>query len=112
MSDRRRQPGLSAKVQAVWEKGRRVLGRDPGLWRKDDFGNLIHKPAYGDRNSSHGWEIDHKRPVAWGGNDMLSNLRPLHWRDNVLRQISMTRLHPHRSGSWGDDSLWRSPHYL
>ena len=72
------------KIQ-VWQKGAIVPGYDAALWRHDAFGNTISFSAYGDRNSDHGWEIDHIVPVANGGSDLLVNLRPLYWGANVAR---------------------------
>jgi hypothetical protein len=46
--------------------------------------NLLHFPSYGDRQSAHGWEIDHHPiPQALGGSDDIDNLRPLHCRSNA-----------------------------
>jgi len=65
----------------VWEKGRVIAGRHPGEIRMDDLGNPIARSQYGTQGPM-GWEIDHILPVALGGTDDLSNLRPLHWRAN------------------------------
>ena len=54
-----------------------------GEWRLDHFGSLLKWSDHGDRNSPHGWEIDHIVPAALGGTDHPSNLRPLHWRRNA-----------------------------
>ena len=69
----------------VWIKGKIITGYDPAVWRRDDFGNNILFSAYGDRDSEYGWEIDHIIPVSQGGSNLLSNLRPLHWKPNVRR---------------------------
>jgi len=67
-------------VQKVWNKGKVVSDKDPSMYRKDDCGAVIKRTEYGDRNSEHGWEIDHISP---GDNDNPSNLRPLQWKNNV-----------------------------
>ena len=72
-------------IRAVWDKGIITPGQDPWEWRKDDYGNWIRFPDYGNRDSVFGWEIDHIKPVSQGGTNQLSNLRPLWWRTNVER---------------------------
>ena len=67
----------------VWNKGHKVPGLDPMVWRNDDFGNRIRFADYGDRTCRFGWEKDHITPKAVGGTDELNNLRPLHFRKNA-----------------------------
>ena len=65
----------------VWQKARVVAGQYPGEIRVDDLGNYIARSQHGTMLPM-GWEIDHLLPVALGGSDDLSNLRPLHWQAN------------------------------
>ena len=74
-----------ARKLEVWLKATRIEGYDPMEWRQDEVGSLIQFSAYGDRSSDVGWEIDHIVPLADGGPDILSNLRPLHWKANAGR---------------------------
>ena len=73
------------RKRTVWNRGHKVLGYDPAILRKDDFGYDIFYTEYGNRYSDFGWEIDHIVPIAEGGSDELYNLRPLNWRANARR---------------------------
>jgi hypothetical protein len=55
-------------------------------FRKDQCEAWIKFSDYGNRNSNYGWEIDHITPSSKGGGNELSNLRPLHWKNNASRQ--------------------------
>ncbi len=67
--------------EAAWDKAKPIRGRNPNLWRRDDLGNKIYKPAYG-TNGQHGWELDHRNPQARGGTDNPRNLRALQTEAN------------------------------
>lgn len=69
-------------VKIVWAKGTMIPGQDPNIYRKDTCGAKIKKSEYGNVKSSLGWEIDHIKPVASNGPDVLSNLQPLQWENN------------------------------
>lgn len=69
------------RVDEVWERGKKISGKDPDLYRRDVAGNVIYKPAHG-KDSEMGWEVDHKKPVNKGGTDNLRNLQPLQTDEN------------------------------
>jgi len=69
------------EINEVWEKGHKIIRKNPNLCRKDDYGNEIYKPSYG-KNSPKGWEIDHKNPPSKTGTDTKRNKRPLQTTEN------------------------------
>ena len=69
------------EIQKVWEKGKKIRGKNPNTYRKDEQGNEIYRHSYG-KNSEKGWEIDHKKPKNKGGSDSLRNKQPLQTSEN------------------------------
>jgi len=71
------------EIIAVWNGGIIVKGYNKDIQRKDSCNAWIKFSEYGktDENGM-GWEVDHVKPVAQGGDDELSNLQPLQWENN------------------------------
>lgn len=72
-------------IQEVWEKATKVASYDPNKYRKDQCEAWIIRESYGNRNSNYGWEIDHITTKSNDCGDELSNLRPLHWENNLKK---------------------------
>lgn len=68
--------------KSVWAKGKKIPNYDENVWRWDKCGLVMKWSEHGNRESEHGWEIDHINPVANGGGDELNNLQPLNWNNN------------------------------
>jgi 5-methylcytosine-specific restriction endonuclease McrA len=83
-----RPPTLSAEVLRridVWIKGSVIPGYDPTVWRRDSMGFAIRYSDYGNCESEFGWHIDHIIPKDKYGSDDISNLQPLHWKNNLQK---------------------------
>jgi len=70
-----------SKIEKIWSLATIVNEKYKDEWRQDYAGAWIHRSEYG-MESKYGWEVDHKKPIAKGGTDELSNLVPLHWLNN------------------------------
>lgn len=69
------------KINAVWEKAKKVDGLDPNIYRQDVGGAWMQKDKYG-KEESFGWEIDHMFPESLGGNENTANLQAMQWENN------------------------------
>jgi 5-methylcytosine-specific restriction endonuclease McrA len=70
-------------IRLIWAKTvRPIVGYDSNYHGLDYLGNLIRYKDYGN-DSLFGWELDHILPKALGGQDVISNLRALHWKANA-----------------------------
>lgn len=79
------------EIQQIWEKAEIVVGYNPDIWRKDQCGAWIYRlnygaPSVGESHTSYKWQIDHIKPDSKGGEDIVSNARPLQWYNNDSRQ--------------------------
>ena len=71
----------------IWDKAERCgIENEKNGFRKDQCGAWIKFSEYGNRNSKYGWEIDHIKPASKGGDEVINNARPLHWKNNASRQ--------------------------
>lgn len=63
-------------IDQVWPRGNPIPGREPDLWRTDDFGNTMNREDHGNDESEYGWYINFVVPFRMGGSDEVSNMRP------------------------------------
>lgn len=72
---------MNKKIEEAWNNAHKIRGKNPEVYRRDDYGNVMYKPSYG-RQSEMGWEIDHKHPISKGGTDIPNNLHAVQWKEN------------------------------
>ena len=70
---------------SVWWKGAPIKDFASIEWMRDRCGAVMRWSEHGNRNSEHGWEIDHIIPSSKEGSDDLSNLQPLNWNNNAKK---------------------------
>ncbi len=78
-------PYTHQELSLIWNKAVIVPGVNPTIRRKDICGAWIDWTAYGNRQSSVGWEVDHAIAIANGGAHHINNVRPLQWQNNCKK---------------------------
>lgn len=47
---------MNKKVEEAWNNAHKIRGKNPEVYRRDDYGNTIFKSSYG-KQSDMGWEL-------------------------------------------------------
>lgn len=82
----------------VWEKAKKIPGKNPNLYRRDPYNKEIYKPAYG-KDSPKGWDIDHIKPKSKGGSESIRNKQALSARINRRKGDSLIKRSRHSKGN-------------
>lgn len=78
----------------VWDKAKKIAGKDSTKYRRDPYGNVMYKPSFG-KGTGMGWDIDHIKPKAKGGSDATRNLQALNTRVNRSKGADMRKKSRH-----------------
>ena len=85
---------IAGKKDVVWNKAKRISGKDPSKYRVDPYGNEMYYDSYG-TDTAKGWEIDHIKPTARGGSDATVNLQALNTKVNRQKGDSLKKRSRH-----------------
>ena len=80
--------------EKAWKNADTIRGKDPDLYRRDPYGNVMYKPSYG-RISRMGWEVDHITPQSKGGSEATRNLQALNSSVNRSKSDSLLKKSRH-----------------
>lgn len=83
-----------SQVNSVWDKAKKVRGKDPAKYRRDPYGKLMYKASRG-KSSDMGWDVDHITPKSRGGSDATRNLQALNSRVNRGKGSSLKKKSRH-----------------
>ena len=73
-------------ILKVWQKAKIDEYNVPNDFRKDQCDAWIERTQYGNHDSAFGWEIDKIKPQPDEDSMNLSNLRPIHWKNNSRKE--------------------------
>lgn len=69
------------QIEDVWNNAHKVRGKNPEVYRKDDYGNMMYKSSYV-KQSDMGWEVDYRHTKSKGGTNTSRNLQAVQWEEN------------------------------
>lgn len=79
---------------AVWDKAKKISGKDPSTHRQDPYGNTLYYGSHG-KSSEMGWDVDHIKPQSQGGSDSVRNLQALQSSVNRSKGDSLVKKSRH-----------------
>lgn len=82
------------KIKKVWDKAKKIPGKDRTKYRQDPYGNVLYYESYG-KNSKMGWDIDHITPLSRGGSDDIRNLQALQMATNRKKGNTLKKKNRH-----------------
>jgi len=82
------------KTDNVWNKAKKIQGKDPKKYRRDPYGNTMYKSSQG-KSSDMGWDIDHIKPQSKGGSNSTQNLQALNSSINRSKGNSLQKKSRH-----------------
>lgn len=77
-----------SEVDRAWNKSAHVTSADPNKYRQDNCGNVIYKGSYG-KDTTMGWNVDHKKPLSKGGSYNSVNLQALQTAQNKSKSNTL-----------------------
>lgn len=83
-----------SKINSIWNKAKKIRGKNPNKYRKDVYGNTMYKASYG-KTSPMGWEADHIKPKSRGGSNSVRNLQALNSSTNRSKGNSLKKRSRH-----------------
>lgn len=86
------------QVDNVWNKAKKIRGKDSSLYRQDPYGKTMYKPSRG-KSSDMGWDVDHIKPQAKGGSDATQNLQALNSGINRSKGADQRKKSRHSSSN-------------
>ncbi len=88
---------LSKKAYTVWNKAKKIIGKDPKQYRQDPYGKKMCRSSYG-KDSLQGWQVDHITPKSRGGSNATRNLQALNTKINRQKSNSLVKRSRHNQG--------------
>jgi len=73
-----------SKLKTIWNKSKKVKGKDPNKYRVDPCGRIMYQGSYG-KKTPMGWEVDHKTSKKDGGSNHITNLQAANWITNRIK---------------------------
>lgn len=70
-----------SEIEAAWNRGSIIPGKDPSRYRTDRVGNALYWNSYG-KLTLKGWDVDHSKPLSQNGTYHPNNLQPLQSTQN------------------------------